>query len=52
MTTDEDAGIERCIPTNNTNSSYVKEVKEWARVLEFVILKTLDSGNWKLSSAL
>ena len=47
MTTDEDAGIERCIPTNNTNSSYVKE---WVRVLEFVILKTLDSGNWKLSS--
>ena len=50
MTTDEDAGIERFSPTNNTNSSYVKEVKEWARVLEFVILKTLDSGNWKLSS--
>ena len=31
-------------------SPTIKTVKEWGRTIELVVLNTLDSNNWKVSS--
>ena len=51
MTIDEENWPDKSISeTSSSNSTFIKDIKEWVEVLELVILKTLDSSNWKVSS--